>query len=365
MPLFRVDGDKLEALPATSFMTERMLERRDLQRLLKADISPIGDDLMVLSEEFGDWEDSSRRIDLLCLDRDARLVIVEIKRTQDGGHMDLQAIRYAAMVSNMTLEQAIQTHARYLGNEDARGKAEEEILTFLDVASVDEVELTDDVRIILVSADFSTEITTSVLWLNKRGLDVTCIRLKPYRVGEQLIVDVSQIVPLPEAADYEVKVRAKADESRKIRTARQEVLRRFWAQLIERSQSRTTLYANRSTTSDHWMPCGLGRSGISLNIGLTADRAHVDCYINIGGDAARSEAAFTALAAQHEAIETAFGAPLDWQPLPGRLGCRILSTMEGGWRVPEHDWPALQDRLIEAAIRLEKALREPVRSLRV
>jgi hypothetical protein len=125
MPLFRVEGDKLEALPSTSFMTERMLERRDLQRLLKADITPLGDDLMVLSEEFGDWEDSSRRIDLLCLDRDARLVIVEIKRTQDGGHMDLQAVRYAAMVSNMTIEQAIHAHARSLGNEDARAQAEE------------------------------------------------------------------------------------------------------------------------------------------------------------------------------------------------------------------------------------------------
>jgi hypothetical protein len=45
-------------------MTGRMRERRDLQHLLKADISPIGDDLMVLSEEFGDWEDSSRRIDI-------------------------------------------------------------------------------------------------------------------------------------------------------------------------------------------------------------------------------------------------------------------------------------------------------------
>jgi hypothetical protein len=31
-------------------------ERKDLQRLLRADISVIGDDLMVISEEFGDWE---------------------------------------------------------------------------------------------------------------------------------------------------------------------------------------------------------------------------------------------------------------------------------------------------------------------
>ena len=40
---------------------------------------------MVIGEEFGDWEDSKRRIDLLCLDKQANLVVVEIKRTEDGG----------------------------------------------------------------------------------------------------------------------------------------------------------------------------------------------------------------------------------------------------------------------------------------
>jgi RecB family endonuclease NucS len=71
----------------------------------------------VITEEFSEWEDSSRRIDLLCLDQKARLVAIEIKRTEDGGHMELQAIRYAAMVSSMvafrTLEaqkDGIETH---------------------------------------------------------------------------------------------------------------------------------------------------------------------------------------------------------------------------------------------------------------
>ena len=54
---------------------------------------------MVLAEEFGDWEDSRRRIDLLCLDPNAQLIVVELKRTVDGGHMELQALRYSAMVS--------------------------------------------------------------------------------------------------------------------------------------------------------------------------------------------------------------------------------------------------------------------------
>jgi RecB family endonuclease NucS len=105
MVLYRVNDQKLEQVQDTSYANERMLERRDLQRLLISNLSPLGDDLFLIAEEYGDWEDSNRRIDLLCLDKQKRLVVVEIKRTENGGHMELQAIRYAAMVSSMTLEQ--------------------------------------------------------------------------------------------------------------------------------------------------------------------------------------------------------------------------------------------------------------------
>jgi hypothetical protein len=43
MPLYRVAKDKLEAVKQTSFIEERFFERKDLQRLLRADISVIGD----------------------------------------------------------------------------------------------------------------------------------------------------------------------------------------------------------------------------------------------------------------------------------------------------------------------------------
>jgi len=45
-----------------------------------------------LSEEFGDWDESRRRIDLLAIDSQANLVVIELKRTSDSGHMELQAI---------------------------------------------------------------------------------------------------------------------------------------------------------------------------------------------------------------------------------------------------------------------------------
>ncbi len=77
-----------------------------------------------------------------------------------------------------------------------------------------EVSLSNDVRIILVAADFSRELTTTVLWLNERDIDIRCIRMRPYRWQERTFVDVQQILPLPEASDYQVKVREKAIEKR-------------------------------------------------------------------------------------------------------------------------------------------------------
>jgi Domain of unknown function (DUF4268) len=364
VPLFRVASDKLEPIKPTSFATENLKERNDLQRLLRADISVLSDDLMIISEEFGDWDESSRRIDLLCLDRQARLVVVEIKRTEDGGHMELQAIRYAAMVSGMTLDQTLAAYARTLGGDDAQTKAQNEIHEFLGIESGEEAELLDEVRIILVSADFSTEITTSVMWLNRHGLDITCLRLKPYRMDEEILIDVAQIIPLPEAADYEIKVRAHAQEIKKVRTARQELYRRFWGQYIERSKPNTDIYANRNTTSDHWLSGGVGRTGFALNSTITEHRARVELYIGMS-DERRNQAAFDALFAQASQIERAFGGSLNWHDLPNRLGCRINVDIDRGWKTPESEWGTLQDEMIANVVKLETALREPLKKLPV
>ena len=72
---------------------------------------------------------------------------------------------------------------------------------------------TERPRILLVSEDFSKEVTTSVLWLNESGLDIRCVRLRVYRHGDELLIDVDQVIPLPEAQDYLVRVRNKAEES--------------------------------------------------------------------------------------------------------------------------------------------------------
>lgn len=218
MPIYKLDGQKIVELQNTTFSNERIDEARHLQRFIINSIETIEKDLFVLSSEFGDWEDSKRRIDILCLDKNANLVVVELKRTEDGGHMELQSIRYAAMVANMTFEKAVKAFKHYTKKNNLEIENHQEaILSFLEWDDVNEEEFANDVRIILVSANFSKEITTSVLWLIERDLDIKCIRIKPQKDGDNLYFDIQQIIPLPETTDYQVKLREKAAEQRNSR----------------------------------------------------------------------------------------------------------------------------------------------------
>lgn len=219
MPIYEFAKEEIRPLIKTTFSQMQLQERRDLQRLLRANISVVAPDTLVIAEEFGDWDESRRRIDLLGIDRDANLVVVELKRTEDGGHMELQAIRYAAMVSTMTFEQAADVFARYqeqIGCSEADARAE--LLDFLGWDEPDEDAFAQDVRIVLASAEFARELTTSVLWLIERGIDIRCVRLQPYDHDGRVFVDVQQIIPLPEIAEYQVRVTEKKRKEREARS---------------------------------------------------------------------------------------------------------------------------------------------------
>jgi len=131
--------------------------------------------------------------------------------------MDLQAIRYAAMVYKMTFAAAIQAHRSYLQQRGLEGDADSAILEFLGWDEPQEEEFANDVRIVLASGEFSKELMTAVMWLTQYDIDIRCIRLKPYKLGDQVLLDVQQILPLPEAEDIWIKIRGKEREERRAR----------------------------------------------------------------------------------------------------------------------------------------------------
>ncbi|MEO7839506.1 MAG: hypothetical protein ABIU06_09160 [Anaerolineales bacterium] len=217
MPIYEITKEKLREIEATSFSAAGKRERADLQRLLRSQIEIISQDTLIIAEEFSEWEDSRRRIDLLGLDKNANLIVFELKRTDDGGHMELQALRYAAMVSTMTFDKVIEVYTDYLSKNDNNEDPEQKLLKFLGWEDTDEEHILQDVRIVLVSAEFSKEITTTVLWLNDYGLDIRCIRIKPYNDNGHTLVDIQQIIPLPDAIDYMTNLINKKSQERTLR----------------------------------------------------------------------------------------------------------------------------------------------------
>ena len=272
MPIYEITQSAIRKLGQTTFGAAGIRERADLQRLLRSNVDVVSPDTLVVAEEFGQWDESRRRIDLLGLDREANLVVIELKRTEDGGHMELQAIRYAAMVSTMTFEKVVDVYADYLRRIGEEIDARTSILEFLGWEEADEDLFAQDVRIVLASAEFSKELTTAVIWLNEHGLDIRCVRMQPYDDGGRLLVDVQQVIPLPEAAAYQVQVREKEQRGRQERAERYGIRKRFWQGLLSRASTKTPLHANISPGEYHWVGASSGMRGLNFNYVIAPGR---------------------------------------------------------------------------------------------
>ena len=214
MPIYRIDDNKIVPVEPTTFKEQGLLERSDLQALLKNRIDVISPDTLIVAEEFSAWEDSRRSIDLLGIDKDANLVVIELKRTESGDHMELQAVRYAAMISTLTFDRLVEIYEEYLNPSDMEKDARGDLLEFLEWDDPREEEFGQEVRIVLASAGFSKELTTSVMWLNDHGLDVRCVRLRPCDNDGQILLDVQTVIPIPDAEKYQIGIREKRQRER-------------------------------------------------------------------------------------------------------------------------------------------------------
>jgi hypothetical protein len=203
------------------------------------------------------------------------------------------------------------------------------------------------------------------MWLNTFGLDITCIRLRPFRVDEHLLIDLQQIIPLPEAAEYETKLRTQKEEKQRAKGTRHEARLKFWAGLFERAQGRTDVLCNRAPTERNVVGSPI-RPGISLNFRLRQNECEIFCYIDLKAEKGQAtKDAFRPLEARRSEIEAVFGKPLIWEAPEDQRACHISSRLEGGWKAPEDEWPSLQERLVETMMRFEKAVRGPIQDLKI
>ena len=100
----------------TDFKSQNILERQDLEKWIESYPDILGEELLILTTEYDKFDKTNERLDLLAIDKNGNLVIVELKRDDSGKYVDLQAIKYAAYCSNLTLDDLCKVHLDYLGS---------------------------------------------------------------------------------------------------------------------------------------------------------------------------------------------------------------------------------------------------------
>lgn len=367
MPLYEMTSTAFRPVPEASFVAMGIGERADIQRLLRTQIHVLSDDLYVLTEEFGEWEESKRRIDLLAVDSEANLVVIELKRTADGGHMELQAIRYASMVSAMTFERAVAIHADFLRRMgQPPEEAESRVLRFLEWSEPDEEKFAGDVRIVLVSEGFSKELTTAVLWLRDREIDIRCIKLRPYIAGERMLIDVEQIIPLPEAEDYIVRIREKEQQERKSKAERwsadaQQFCLDYWQGVLEAIRPSGILEPDPKPMRKEDMRFKVGWPDFWLKSYFSRREPKMAVWFACRGDHASEH--FAALEANRQKIEQAFGGPLVWRKDELREHWSISHDIHDLDANDRTDWSRQHRMLADGVVRLYHALKPVVEPL--
>ncbi|PNV70535.1 DUF4268 domain-containing protein [Vibrio cholerae] len=349
-------------------------ERKHLQEWLAHEPSALGEELLIIQKEFDGFDDTRERLDLLALDKDGNLVIIENKLDDSGRDVVWQALKYASYCASLTKAQIVEIYQQYLdryepviGEVDllnAPASASARICEFLDAPDLDELKLNlgNSQRIMLVAAYFRKEVTSTALWLLGQGISIACFKITPYSLGEQLLINIDQIIPTPEAKELMIGINAKEAEEKTTEVVlknRHTVRREYWERALEAFQkSSCQLYNNISPSKDHWLSAGSGLSGCPYNLIFLQKELRVELWIS-RGVTEENKYLFDLLSQSKQDIEHTFGAELEWMRLDEKKSCRIqFSTKADGFN--KETWPQAVAWHLEQMTKLEKALKGPM-----
>lgn len=213
--MFKVDiqAKKLVKLEPTSYGNNKLLERFDIQEWIDDEPSILGNEYLIIGKEV--ILPSNVRLDLLAIDKNANLVIIELKRDDSGKDIEWQAIKYASYCAGFTDAEIYNIYENYLKNKNSIENAKDKIKDFLESDGEISEKLNKEQKIILVSRNFHSNVASAVLWLRDYGVDISCLKLEPFLDKDnQLFIKPSMIIPLPEAKDYIIRKEIKEKEDK-------------------------------------------------------------------------------------------------------------------------------------------------------
>jgi len=217
-------------------------------------------------------------------------------------------------------------------------------------------------KAVWIVAEPRPEHVAAITWLNEGSdADFYLLKIEGIRIGGSDPAPLLTLIVGPSEEGREVGA------TKKELAERYDLRQHFWTELLNRAKDKTKLHSNISPGQHGWIGAGSGRRGLGFNYVILKHEGAAELYIDRGKEAGdESKTIFDSLAASKDAIEKEFGGPLEWQRLEGKRACRIKKiTPLGGYRDDESKWPSIQDAMIDAMIRLEKALKPYIAKLQM
>ena len=298
----------------------------------------------------------------MALDAEGNLVIIENKRDDTGKDVVWQAINYASFCSTLTSEEIIKIYSQYLQKNNIDGDAEQLIKDFFEDESI--VYPTNTQKIILVAKEFRKEVLSAAQWLNSNGIDITCLKLTPYKFNGDILLEVDRILPQEEIRDYTLKLAQKSSDTKNQTFKRSKAEQRnldFWKFFSEQFDRKDTLFENITawtSTKVSWIGASAGYGhGLSYNFVISSDYCRVELYIDNKHSQEYNKAVYDLLYAEKESIEADLnGYDVKWGKLENKRASRISIETYDFTMENKDDWKSASTFLINAMNAFTKTL---------
>ncbi len=362
--MFVIDKEKnkIARIESKTFHELGFKEREHLQEWIAKYPSCLGDEeLLIIQKEFDGFNDTNERLDLLALDKSGALVVIENKLDDTGKDVNWQVLKYVSYCSTLTVQQIVEIYQAYLDKQGNGENAKEKLAEFFEDKSFEELTLNErDQRMILVAGNFRKEVTSTAMWMINHGITIQCFKATPYKYGDELLLDIEQIIPVKEAEEYIIKMADKAKEAESAKESTKGMLalrKKYWGELLDMFNRVSHQFQNVNPGTDHWLSGGSGVSGVQFSFVVTKNYANVELYIATA-DTDTNKRIFDYLFKMKDEIERDFGKPLFWQRLDERKSCRISSRLEDVDITNEEDWEKIKQFHCDEMVKFYKALHD-------
>lgn len=215
--------------------------------------------------------------------------------------------------------------------------------------------------IVWIAEEFTDEHRQALDWLNASAgetLRFFALELYLIRIGDSPPAPQLRVVSSPNVWAQAARETAEARTLSSTKLDQQA----FWQEMRDYIKANGSAMSPRKPLPQHWYEMAIGRANFNISLTVNTDLNRIGCELWMSGEKAKQ--AFSQLQANLTDIESEFGQPLEWQPLEGKIGCRIAihrdaSIHDVAQRAEARAW------LYEMAVRFHKVFAARVKAIRL